>query len=399
MVTRMEKTKATFIALGVLSGGLVLAGLVFLNESGTPQPSPVTQISGLAFEPSDDQRKTISLLRSRVSRENPHFSAEDARKREHAQLFTYMAATSDESHVVRSSLEAILHAYSSRSSKKQAPDADLDQVLIKHLKADDLTIVAQALQAARIPLMSEAPSDSLLAALMQLASEKETPEKRLAALEALNLLAPSMRTEAVLGCFEEALRAPEWYVVSMALFALENSALSLGDPPGPSPALAARVTALTGHEDPAVRGRALSVLSALRWLTSHTERLTFGLRGLSDPHPYVRAVAADLLGQNEMPEAVHALITHTRDLNEARIDVRFPRLDGSLSEMVHALPGRRRVADAALYALLALSTGELALTIGGPTQPEETLQQSAQIADAWYEKSKASLPPLPRASQ
>src|SRR5690606_18798799 len=121
--------------------------------------------SPLDFEPSPEQLETVAILKSRVSKENPHFSAEDSRRREHAKLFTYMAATSDEPHVVQGSLEAILVAYSSRSSKKEAPDADLEKVLLKHLASQENEILAQALAAARIPLMSEDPGDLLPAAL------------------------------------------------------------------------------------------------------------------------------------------------------------------------------------------------------------------------------------------
>lgn len=389
----MKTKKATLIALGLFSAALIWSVLAHLSPKTDSERAQLVRTSPLDFEPSPEQLETVAILKSRVSKENPHFSAEDSRRREHAKLFTYMAATSDEPHVVQGSLEAILVAYSSRSSKKEAPDADLEKVLLKHLASQENEILAQALAAARIPLMSEDPGDLLPAALVRLASPGHSPEKRRAALEALNLLAPRTRNEKVLACFQETLGAQEPYLIAEALFALENSALSFGDPPGPTPELSHKVRALTEHMDPNVRGRALSVLTTLRWLTTASERVALGMRGLSDPHPYVRALAADLLGQNGQPEAVHALILHTQDMQVARASISYPKLDGTVGEMVHVLPGRKRVAEAALYALIALSTDELALAIGGPHQSEETIRNSAQVAERWYEKAKAHLPP------
>ena len=92
----------------------------------------------------------------------------------------------------------------------------------------------------------------------------------------------------------------------------------------------------------------------------------------------------------------HKLIEHVSDLELARYELRFNELDGSPGLLLHTLPGRPRVAEAALLALLALSetipgVERLNLTLTSSNSDAFVLQ-NAELARSWYRAHSASIP-------
>jgi hypothetical protein len=315
------------------------------------------------------------------------------------QSITQIADTSEDPHVIAAALREVLTTYSSRSSQKPLPDAELERVLLKHVRSRDSLVYGAALSASRMPLMMANPSQELARAIADEAAPGSPTERRQAALEALMLLRPDWRGAPVLAAFEQALSAREPWLLSLALLALSQSAPSLTALPDADRLRIARsVLELGAHTDPGVRGRSLLVLAEVEGLVSPAERFSAGELHLADPHGYVRAQAADLLARCREPMGIHALVPLVGDLSAARyVLAGFSLIDGSAGELLHEVPGRARVAEAALLALLSLSQGlagvsPLVLTLTGSAQSEALVLQNADIARAWYRSEADHVP-------
>lgn len=399
---------AYLLGAAVVSGGYALWALGTSSRTDSSVPR-----SGLSFEPTQEQRAAMHALRSGLSKDNPRFAVEDARQKSNAKLFTHMAATSEEPHVVRAALEAIQSAYSSRSARKQAPDADLDRALVKHLRSERADIASAAFEATRIPLMSEQPGSELISNLVKLAGPSEPAPRRHAALEALNLLRPDKRSSGVLECFELALSAEQPHSVSAALFALAQSGASFEAIGAQrSKTLGRTVFSLAKHVDPGVRGRAFALLRELEWLVEPARRYTKAKELLEDPHAYVRAEAVAVVAHARRAPAIHRLMVLVDDLSIAEYElIGWTALDGTPGRLSHRLSGRKRVAEAALYAIRSLSSdpetssdvdagtpsdaqpwSALSLTLGGRGQDEGKVRENAELAKSWYRLASTQIP-------
>ena len=306
--------------------------------------------------------------------------------------------TSRDPRAVEAALRAVLTTYSSRSTRKPAPDAALEHALARHFRSEDGAVTRAALAAARIPLMAEAASPELASAIASTIVPEADPARRMLALEALDLIRPDRRGAAVLAAIEQALAAPEPEVVSTALFALAHSGPSLATLSDVNRSeLAERVRALLLHPNPGVRGRALSVLAEIADFVPPDVRLAATLRHLPDPHPYVRAEAANLAAQCRNASAIHALMHYVGDLAPASYDLSFVDIEGRPGVAEHRVPGRKRVADAALFTILALSrmqllSTRLELTLAGSSEPDARVLENTAIARAWYREVAAEIP-------
>jgi hypothetical protein len=321
-------------------------------------------------------------------------------------LLSRLAESSDDPRVVEASFAAILSTYASRSTRKPAPDPELSRAIVKHVRSQRASSARAALNAARIPLMTAEPSETVTAAVVALAAPERDSARRHAALETLNLIRPNRRNETVLLAFEGALDAKEPHLVAMALLALSQSRASVEAAPATTrERVGKRVVALLGHHDAGVRGHSLLVLSEIQSLETAATRYRAALRALSDRDPYVRARAADLLARGREPAAIHALIEHVHDLAPARYELRgWSELDGSEGALVLELPGRRRVADAALFAIVTLGemlrdAGRLQLTLGRGPASDAVVLENAELARNWYRAEKPRIPKQPGAPE
>lgn len=397
---------------------LILAGLgallLALGVSGAALVSPdrPAKPSWLEFSPDAAQRRKIDELLAGLRPGDARFPQSELGKRDSAQLFMYLAGTSDDRAVVLASLDAIQSAYSSRSSKKEAPDRDLERVLLKHIVSTDPARAQAAFRAARIPLMTEQAGGELQSELVRISGAESNPGLRWAALEALNLLPPDRRSPAVLRSFlDAALEEPG--IALAALLALSASDRALRAAPELREAALARVQALATAEDPGVRGTALQVLVALD-PAALSEVSTMARAALADPHPYVRAQGAWALGTQRVGEAgdIHLLMPLVDDLAEARVVVRGPRgLDGKELETPRKVRGGQSVAEVALLAVKSLALRQMPaatdpnaavqsearppprLTIGSHTSGLEQVKESAALMRSWYETARDDLPP------
>jgi hypothetical protein len=306
--------------------------------------------------------------------------------------------TSHDPQAIQAALSAVLTTYASRSTRKPVPGAELERALVRHVRSGSGGIARAAFAAARVPLMTDAPGAELVDAIVGAAAAGQAPARRTLALEALNLMRPNRRGAPVLAAMEQALSAAEPEVVSQALFALANSGRSLATlSQATRLQLAQRVLELGGHPNPGVRGRALFVLAEVGDLVAGEARLAMALRQLRDAEPYVRAEAANLAGRCRAPRAIHALMAHIADLAAARYDLSFVDIEGRASVAEHRVPGRPRVAESALFAILALSreleVGKaLELPLGGGVQPEARVLENVASVRRWYAEQVAQIP-------
>lgn len=305
---------------------------------------------------------------------------------------------SDDPRALEAALRSVLTTYASRSTRKPVPDAALEHAIARQLTAEDGAVARSAFAAARVPLMTEAASPALASAIASTVTPERTPARRTLALEALNLIRPDRRGAPVLAAIKQSLAAPEPEVVSQALFALAQSGPSLAALSDADRAeLAERVQQLTLHHNPAVRGRALFALAEVAELGTPQVRLDSAVRHLGDPLPYVRAEAANLAARSRDARAVHALLSYVGDLALARYELAFIDIEGRPAVAEHAVPGRKRVAEAALFAILALSreatvSKHFELTLRGSAESDARVLENAAIVRAWYGDVAAQLP-------
>jgi hypothetical protein len=382
------------LALGL--GLAALASSIYLALRPPQLPE-----SGLDFVPSIDQRVRIEQLKSQISVKNRKFSLQDVKQRPNAELFTYIAATSTEPLVLAASLDAISHAYSSRSDAKALPTPDLEKILLKEAQSPTPEVANLAFQALRIPIMTESPRPELIVSLCELFGIFNQAPHKLAALEALNLLRPDQRPDRVLTTFRATLVAPEHYLVSTGLLAFGESLASLGAAPAEFKNLLGQTAlALTGHADPGVRGRALHLLAHVEGLAPAGEVMAKSEELLADLNGYVRAEAAEALGRFAEVASIRKLVPLTRDLTSTQYELTgFLRLDGTSGSLVHMTLGRPRVAVVALFALRdwsvraaeRLGLPRLQLSMNGSVLSEEDVLANAERAETWARDIDAKL--------
>jgi hypothetical protein len=381
----------------------LLAGVLVWRNREASAPVAASRAASTA-DVSPSRRRELESLRTRLLSEGPRAVSADRPEKSEANLLTHLAETSDDPRVIEASLHAIPSMYAARSTKKLRPDAALERVLAKHVSAERPSTALAALSAARVSLMTERPSDVVTSAISALAAPEQPAARRHAALEALNLVRPDRRAPHVLSAFERALEAKEPSLVSLALLGLSHSRASVEAAPQASrQALATRIDELLRHYDPGVRGQALAVLAEIPTLFAADARFQAAEAASVDRDAYVRARAADLLARCRDPLAIHLLVGHVGDLSLARYELSgWTQLDGTHKTLVHELPGRERVAEAALFAISSLSevlelASPLTLTLGNGHQSDERVLENAELARSWYRAHQALIPRSPAA--
>ncbi|MGC4093758.1 MAG: hypothetical protein QM756_38825 [Polyangiaceae bacterium] len=389
-----------------LLGGLLSVALAVVALRRDPGSAPHV----VAASPSANianvapvQRQALEPFARQLEQAAPPSEPERVPGKSNAEAITQLADTSEDPRVVIAALREVLTAFAARGTRKPAPDAELERVLAKRLRSSNGQIAAAALQATRVSLMRPEPSEALSRAVADESAPERDAPRRYAALEALNLLRPDRRAGTALDAFERALSAHEPFLVSLALLCLSQSGASLASwPDERRRALGQRALELAEHADPGVRGHALLLLAELEGLVDDAARLGAALKHLTDAHPYVRAQAADTAWRCREPLAIHALIDDVADTAAARYElVGFNQLDASVGSLLHVVPGRSSVGEAALLGMLSLSQDlpgvtPLELTLNGRAASPALILENAGIARAWYRSFGPRIPREPR---
>jgi hypothetical protein len=87
-------------------------------------------------------------------------------------------------------------------------------------------------------------------------------------------------------------------------------------------------------------------------------------------------------------------------LRPARYELPREGLGGRSKALVHELPGRKRVAEAALFAIQSLSEAledveRLTLTLRDRHTSDVLVLENAESARAWYRRHEARIPKTP----
>jgi len=407
----VTKSKARLALILGCAGAALLGAVLFIAQGRQPAPPPPPQ-KWLAFEPDAAQKEKLAELRATLSAGATRFPNEARRDFENAQLFMYMAGTSEDDAVVLASLDAVRYGYSPRGSKKAKPDRDLEKVLVKRLRSKQPAQVQAAFTAAPVALLAQEPEGELLEALLELA-RSESPALRWAALESLDLLPPDARPAPVLGAFLRATEDTPAFAVR-GLRALRQSRPTLSSQPELKERARASARRLLGSSDPGLRGSALQALVDLD-PSAPGEVSDLARKSLTDPHPYVRGMAAAGLSVGSLGREsdVHLLMPLVEDFAAAATTLTGPvALDGKAVELLLNVPGRRLVAESALFSVQRLALGPPpgnpvpdrrpiswkeppVLTIGGRVSGRELVEQNAAKVLAWYASEKKKLPPAP----
>ncbi|MCA9536131.1 MAG: HEAT repeat domain-containing protein [Myxococcales bacterium] len=319
--------------------------------------------------------------------------------RDNARIFLSLAEAAADEQLATAALRALqtTWTHSERyAAQLQLLTPEYAQVVALRLQDERPTVQAAAMQASTKCLLGESPDHTVVAHLVQLATESPIPAARYEALEALSQSSEIRTHPEQIAPFVHALDAPEAWLVSGSLLRLVGFGAAWPE----QQTLRAALRQLLTHADPGVRGRAATTLSSIVG-PADAERDDVAralLPLLSDPHPFPRSAAATALAWLDYRPAVHALVLLLDDPTPDTYDLRgYTRLDGTPGWIHHDGSPWSRVDDAALRALQSFS-GRVGSRFTFDIQRERLaldLAAAARGARDWYATVQDQLPPPP----
>ncbi len=359
-----------------------------------PAPVPLSQPAAAAVV------QTADALAARVT--NGRFPGPDERNAANGPAFLHLAANHPDPVVVAAALRAMSYTWRSsprKGSKRTVMNDDYVAVVRVRLTDADGPVRGAALRAARLPLGTKNPDPAVVDTLLKL-FESANPGDQIAALGAVTNIRAYSRARAtkgplkarVIDAIMPLLKSKEPAVIASALFRLNRSAYASM----PKAKELARETArLAKHPEPAVRGEALRLATTLSGKKPDARLLGQLNMALGDAEPYVRATAAELLGELKQRAAVHGLMKLLDDDGSALRKVGGYRdLSGRPGKARFRAETGGRVDDVALQAIDGLTDG-----IGAPLEckvqgrdRKASRAAGKAAAKAWYGKHKGKLP-------
>ena len=352
--------------------GLGTPGAVIPGAGSVPIEASVTE----------GQWQAIEALKARMTRGD--FDWADRSDRKNAHLFVALAASGEGPELLAAALQAMDTGWTHAEGGAREPvNEDYRRVVRARLRHDDRRVVGMAMHAAGHALMTPAGDRPIEAALVEIFSRSDDPAARYGALQALSQ--GGHQSEAFQGVLRLALSDDSPFVVSAALRFLGFVAYAME-------AVGIDLTGLFGHEDPGVRGRAMTLAPVLMGRSDARAAL---FRGLSDAHPYVRSASAAALGALGEKSAIHRLMALTGDEMEDTYTLRgLVSLTGSALTLVHK--GSSRVDRSAIKAIEVLSRdmGLDAFKVRGEgaVDKSEDVSRASLEVRRWYARVKDGLP-------
>lgn len=317
-------------------------------------------------------------------------------KKENARIFLHLAATSTDPRVQAAALLAMPEVFTHAerfTQNRELMGPEYAQIVLMHIRSTTPRVQGAAIRASKTTILGDTPNPEVLAALTDLASNHPSPEGRYEAMEVLWNASTFRTTAALHAPYVAALDAQQPWLVSIALFRIHHGfASSYAD----KPALFAKISALTRHADPGVRGRAADVLADLGADASLRPQVVPLLMGLlDDPHPFVKSEAMGALASMNHKPAIHRIVTFLDDMTSNTYDIQgFNDLLGQAGRVHHDGSAWSRVSDAGLSAIRSFA---------GRTQTpfrydvdfhdvEGELRRVSREARTWYNAHKAEFP-------
>lgn len=320
-----------------------------------------------------------------------------------AQVFLYLAATSESEDVLVCSLSALAGVWTvvPRQVEREYTMAsdELIQVLAARILDTRPRIQAAAIEGGAFVFRGEHSNETLLDAYLALAVPTQPATLRYAILnkvwQARNQLASPERLQRYI----DALDAAEPWLVSIALWRLESLV-----PREATLEATVRAKALerTQHADPGVRGRAISLLATLarRMNEGEPERVAATARAIEmigDENPFTKSAAMNSAVKLEAISAIHTMVPFLGDATRNTYDIEgWTTLAGGRGSVHHDGSAWSQVRDSALGGIKNLSRRhdrdtmfdyDIEARNSGPS-----LDAAAIAANAWYTANRASLP-------
>jgi len=374
---------------------LALAGCQPSNEPSTTATPPATSRTPAITAtpratPAEDtaQVDTSALL---AQLDGDKFPYEEAKKKENGPVFLAIAETSENSDAVVAALRGLINTYSSRqeSEKRNSAGEDYKAVIAKHLASEDPKVKHWAIRASAHAL-GENPAPEVVDQLVVFITEGPVVGQRHDAVDVMNSLKDYAKDPKVAEALYVALDDEHPAVRSEALFRLRGKTYGLEE----KEKFLNKGLELTGHEDPGVRGRALSFVGKLG--RDHEDKVKpVLLEGLKDPHPYPRSEALSALAYMKATDALPEIMPLLDDSEKNTYQITFENLLGQKDRVHHDGSPWSRVDDAALRSIKSMTfmMKEQKFELGdikGKTK-EEDIAREVGRAKEWYANNKDSL--------
>ncbi len=329
--------------------------------------------------------------------DRPYFERDIARDKTLAPVFLYLAATSDSENVLVASLKAMASCWTNSDSQVErgytmVTDTFID-VIKNRIRDTRGAVQAAALEAGAVAFRRNETDEGLLDAYLALGNAGASPALRYAVMDRVWSSQLTFATRERAALFIDALEAEEPWLVSNALFRMENAIPRDVDW---APPLRNRVLELTRHPDPGVRGRAAGTLARMvsRMPETDPNRVAATARlveMMSDENPYAKSegIAAQHVLRNAA--ALPEIATHLTDATPNTYTIRgWQRLSGSSGRTHHDGSAWSQVRDSALYAIRFLSRevdrdNRFEYRISGSTKDED-LTAAATAAQTWVQE-------------
>ncbi|MFA5505580.1 MAG: HEAT repeat domain-containing protein [Vulcanimicrobiota bacterium] len=315
----------------------------------------------------------------------------ELRKQENGPAFVYLASSSDDPALLAVALQGMKETYSTFAGSKDKNPVDETYIaaLLRNLDHSEKPVLYWALKAAQTTQLRDADYPQVAAKLNEIARNHSEIGARLEAIESLTSGGGEWnKSEDTLKTMAEALKA-EPALASTAMFRMAHKSL------GYQSELQPVLVSLLDHQDPGVRGRALSLV-LVNVPEAEKQGLVEKVQGLlSDPHPFVRSQAASALAaaRNNL-QSVPKLMPLLADQAKNTYDISYPNLLGQTSRVHHDGSAWSRVDDATLNSLQRISgsMGQDKKFDYGKVNPKtsaEDIAREVTRAKEWFEKNKA----------
>jgi len=334
------------------------------------------------YELDANERKTLAYLKGSIKarRALPHVKGEVSSTR--GRVVLHAAARETDTDVVVAMLRALPRYYSPSSPEALQPGGSYEQVVLLRLSGASARVQQAALIAAEPLLQRQNPSSTVANRAAELATSGEG-ELRIPALQLLLKGSDSGFRSLLHTALLDALVGESAAVQALAARELRRRASALSSEHRER--LRSNLSTARSSGSPLLQGLLLDLELAASGATE--DWLGRAVEWLKHPSPYVRARAAENLGQIRHTESASRLIPLLDDDARAAISVRWKTPEGSQS-LEYAGSRWPTVSHAALVALERMSSGSL---------PRSKVKESADLvlavrrAKAWHAKQQATL--------
>ena len=342
----------------------------------------------------DAEKKSATDLAAKVKRGK--FPWAEQAKKENANLFLHLAASSDKPEIVAAALHGMSRSwtYWKKNDKKMHVNEDYQKVVRARLGSADTNVLGRAIEAAPNAIAVDNPDKDVIDTLAKMAKDHANPAARVAAADAIARSKDFQKNEEIVTALLDALDDKEAYVVSTALFRMQFSAYSIVK----KEELYAKAKELLKHADQGVRGRA--AVFAANLAQSNEQKKELGdliFPMLKDQAPFVRSYAATALSTLKRKDAIHAFMDMLDDVEKNSYNIKYTKLTGEPGTVHHDGSAWSRVDDAVLYSLKSMtwSLGDSKFQYGKINYKtvDQDLGAAKKEARAWYKKNKKDLPP------